>query len=143
MCWDTGMAGLPITDDSLLVRTYFADQAAWQRMLEAALAANEDGFRAYFAVVDDETFEGASWEVLRAAALTAGRHAAVLFVGDEEAMTRSHPVQVVDLSAGARPPFRCVAGQLWSVENNLNLANMDWEDFATAVNGEGVHHGFD
>ncbi len=100
------MAGLPSTDGSLFVRTHFADQAAWQRMLEAALAENEDGFRAYLAVVDDETFERASWEELRAAALRAGRHAAVLFVGDEEAMTGSHPVQVVDLSARASPPFR-------------------------------------
>ncbi len=137
------MAGLPITDDSLLVRTVFADQAAWQRMVEAALADSEDGFRAYLTVVDDDTFEGAPWERLRTAALAARRHAAVLFVGDEEAMTESHPVQVVDLSARARPPFRCVAGELWAVENNLNLANMDWEEFATAVDGEGVHRGFD
>ena len=27
-------------------------------------------------------------------------------------------------------------------ENNLRLANMDWEDFATAVDGNGIHRGF-
>lgn len=27
-------------------------------------------------------------------------------------------------------PFRVVPGVLWSVENNINLANMDWEEFA-------------
>jgi hypothetical protein len=137
------MAGLPITDDSLLVRTHFADQAAWERMVAAALAENQDGFRAYLAVVDDDTFEGASWEHLRAVVMAGGRHASVLFVVDEEALSGSHPVQVVDLSARDRPPFRCVAEQLWSVENNLNLANMDWEEFATAVDGHGVHRGFD
>jgi hypothetical protein len=143
LCWDTGMAALPITDDSLLVRTDFADQAAWQRMLAAALDENEDGFRAYLAVVDDDTLEGASWEELRAAVLTAAQHASVLFVADEEAMKESQPVQVVDLSVRGRPPFRCVADCLWSVENNLNLANMDWEEFATAVDAQGVHRGFD
>jgi hypothetical protein len=137
------MAALPITDDSLLVRTDFADQAAWLRMLAAALAENEDGFGAYVAVVDDDTLEGAPWEQLRAAVLAAGLHASVLFVADAEAMKGSHPVQVVDLSARGRPPFRCVADCLWSVENNLNLANMDWEEFATAVDAQGVHRGFD
>jgi hypothetical protein len=143
LCWDTGMAALPITDDSLLVRTHFGDQAAWQRLQAAALGENEDGFRAYLAVVDDDTLEGASWEQLRAAVLTAAQHASVLFIADEEAMRGSQPLQVVDLSARGRPPFRCVADQLWSVENNLNLANMDWEEFAAAVDGQGVHRGFD
>lgn len=137
------MAGLPITNVSLLVRTNFADQAAWERMLAAALAETEDGFRADLAVVDDDTFEGASWEHLRALALAGGRHASVLFVADEAALSGSQPVQVVDLSTRDRPPFRCLAEQLWSVENNLNLANMDWEEFATAVDGQGVHRGFD
>jgi hypothetical protein len=42
----------------------------------------------------------------------------------------------------AMRPFRCVPSQLWSVENNLNLANVDWHDFASHVDGAGVFQGF-
>lgn len=31
---------------------------------------------------------------------------------------------------------------LWSVENNLNLGNMDWRDFANATDGNGIFRGF-
>jgi hypothetical protein len=32
--------------------------------------------------------------------------------------------------------------QLWSIENNLSGANMDFEDFARAVDNDGVLRGF-
>ncbi|MEO6701722.1 MAG: hypothetical protein ABI140_02000 [Jatrophihabitantaceae bacterium] len=41
-----------------------------------------------------------------------------------------------------RSPFRVTAAELWSVENNLNLANMDWDDFAGAADSDGVFRGF-
>lgn len=39
-------------------------------------------------------------------------------------------------------PFRCIARELWGVDNNLNLANLDWEDFDQATI-DGVFWGFD
>lgn len=46
-------------------------------------------------------------------------------------------VELVDEAAysGAR------AEELWSVENNLSIANMDWDDFVNAAH-EGVFRGF-
>lgn len=136
------MASLPSTDDSLLVRTDYGDQLAWVRTREAALAENEDGFRAYVAVIDEPSLANAGWENLRAAARETGQHATVLFIADQEAMGKEHPIQVVDLSDEKRQPFRCAAAVLWSVDNNLNLANMDWEEFASTVGADGVHRGF-
>ncbi|MFC0498903.1 DUF6924 domain-containing protein [Streptomyces mutabilis] len=37
---------------------------------------------------------------------------------------------------------RVVAAELWSVENNVAGANMDFEEFARAVGDDGVHRGF-
>jgi hypothetical protein len=31
---------------------------------------------------------------------------------------------------------------LWAVDNNLNLANSDWDDFAEAAAEHGVYRGF-
>ncbi len=136
------MHSLPRTGDSLLVRTDFGDGPAWVRTREAALAENEDGFHAYLTVVDEPSFDGAPWQDLYAEARGVGQHAAVLFIADRAAMGEEHPIHVVDLSDEQRPPFRCTAAVLWSVDNNLNLANMDWEEFACAVDDDGIHRGF-
>mgnify|MGYP000132335464 FL=1 len=53
-----------------------------------------------------------------------------------------HPIQVIDLSTESRRPFRCIARELWGVDNNLNIANMDWQEFADKTNRDGVLWGF-
>jgi hypothetical protein len=69
--------------------------------------------------------------------------AAVLFIADSTTLTSpDHPILVVDLMEN-RAPFRCIPGELWSVENNLNIANMDWEEFADAAGEDGVFRGFE
>ena len=136
------MRRLPNSDNSLLVRTDFADHDAWQRTLAAALAENSDGFRAYLQVVDEGAWDCAHWEEVRGAALAAREHAAFLFVVDRLALEVEHPILVLDLSAESRPPFRCLARELWSVDNNLNIANLDWEEFAENTDESGVFRGF-
>ena len=37
---------------------------------------------------------------------------------------------------------RAVMPEMWGIENNLSIANMDFDDFADAVDGNGVHRGF-
>jgi hypothetical protein len=68
----------------------------------------------------------------------------VLFIADRTSLTSpDHPVLVVDLADGSgQRPFRCIAQELWSVDNNLNIANMDWEDFANAADLDGLFRSF-
>jgi hypothetical protein len=111
------------------------------RAWSAAAAENEDGFRAHVEVVDDPAWDGATTDQVRVAALR-GEHAAVLFIVDQPATEGDFPVLVVDLSPRDHYPFRCIARELWGVDNNLNLANMDWEEFAATADSDGVHRGF-
>lgn len=37
---------------------------------------------------------------------------------------------------------RVVAAELWSIENNLVEANMDFEEFVGAIDDDGVFRGF-
>jgi hypothetical protein len=136
------MPSLPASANSLLVRTYFGSLDAWLSAEAAATAENADGFRAYVQVVDDPAWNEAGADQVRAAAL-AGEHASVLFVVDQTASDGEFPILVVDLGPEARAPFRCIARELWSVDNNLTLANMDWEEFARATDVNGIHRGFD
>ena len=71
--------------------------------------------------------------------------ASVLFVADSITLSSAdHPILVVDLlDSCGKSPFRCIPPELWSVDNNLNIANMDWENSASAAGEDGVSRGFD
>ena len=127
---------------TLLVRTDFGDDEAWDRVRdEATREYGPDGFRACV-------------EPVKAAAPVDDSGPSVLFVADRVRFgSGEDPILVVDLDdktlsvaefpeIAGRAPFRCVPSELWGVENNLNISNMDWEDFASAVGGDGVFRGF-
>jgi hypothetical protein len=133
---------LPRTGDSLLVRTAFGNEDAWVDALSTVLTETEDGFRAYVKVVDDIAWDRVGWEQVRQAALAGNEHASVLFIVDSAALVSGYPIQVIDLGNESRRPFRCIARELWGVDNNLNTANMDWEEFAESTDNNGVFRGF-
>jgi hypothetical protein len=145
---------LPKHDCSLLVRTDFTSDEVWQQVADEATRENEDGFRAYAEPVGDPAFDAASWETVKAAVPVNVHGGAVLFIADSICLSSpDHPILVVDLSDTylsaaefpeivGRTPFRCIPSELWSVDNNLNIANMGWEEFAEAVDEDGVFRGF-
>lgn len=135
------MPTLPPSESSLLVRTDFTDDAAWSALRTAVTTESDDGFLPDLEVVDDRAWDGASVEDVRDAALATGVDSVVLFVADGPALAGELPVLVVDLHEDPPPPFRCVARKLWSVENNLGLANMDWHEFVDASDEDGVYRG--
>jgi hypothetical protein len=137
---------LPASDQSLLVRTDFSDDLAWRRLLDLAAApSQDDGFMANFTSVDDRGFDQSDWQSAKAAVPEDGQ-AAVLFIAD--AVTFASPelpilvVDLLDFEGEHLPPFRCIPAELWAVENNLNIANMDFEEFANAAADDGVFRGF-
>lgn len=130
---------LPRSDDSLLVRTAKGERGRWPELVDVVRSVNEDGFRPYVFEVDERRWWGKSVELLlRAMPPT---EASVLFVVDDHALKDADfAVQVVDL-LGHRDSFRCIARELWSVDNNLNVSNMDWKEFAQAVDEDGIYRG--
>jgi hypothetical protein len=139
------MPTLPRTDSSLLVRTDFASDDAWQHLSDEAQRENEDGFRAYIETVSDPAFDAARWEAIRAAVPVTDNGASVLFIADDVTLgSPEHPILVVSIGGrSGEPPFRTLPSELWAIENNLNIANMDWQEFAGAVDEDGVFRGFD
>jgi hypothetical protein len=136
-----------------LVRTDFSDDAAWTRVVEECLRPSPEGFEARLQPIDDRALDGADWRSLRDAAMHQEDGGSVLFVVDATTLaTADHPVLVVSTSRFYRDdlpevfetmtPYRCIPSQLWAVENNLNLANMDWHDYAGRVDSAGVFRGF-
>jgi hypothetical protein len=134
------MSTIPITDNALIIRTDFSDEAVWESLCAEAREP-EEPFVFNLEFLDDSGHNGATVEQL-IAALPAGYPYSFLMVADTTAMRQpDHPLLVVDLADEPGRTFRCVPSQLAAIENNLSIGNMGFDEFAKAVDEEGVFHG--
>ncbi len=131
---------------SVLVRTWFGDDSAWESLVLEVQTPSDEGFLANVTVVNDPAFEGLSAEALQTRQ-TGG--AIVSFIADEATLVSAErPILAVwvlprrDDDRRDPRPFRVVPAALWSVENNINLGNLDWADFTRSVDGDSVFRGF-
>jgi hypothetical protein len=100
------------------------------------------GFQAYLDFIDDPSYKNFSVEQLLELIPKNSDHA-ILFVVDERALhDPEHPILVIDLVDQPGRFFRVIPAELWSVENNLAIANMDFEEFAENTDADGVLRGF-
>lgn len=134
------MKPLPETGNALVLRTDFASNAAWES-IQKAITASVGDFQAYVDFLSQREYEGATIEQVVAAAQNTNRF--FLFVVDAPALAGpEHLILCIDLADEPGRSFRVVPSEMWSVENNLSLANMDFADFAGAVGEDGVFRGF-
>jgi len=132
---------LPESVDSLVIRTDFSDDAAWQRICRE-VDAGDGEFFAYVAYVNDREYEGIGIEDLTALGRR-GPWRGFLFAVDHETVANpEHPILVVDLVHEPGRSFRAIPHEMPGIENNLSIANMDFVDFAESVDADGVFRGF-
>ena len=130
-----------MTESSPLVRTDFSSDQGWREAVRQATAQTEDGFRAELEPIDHRRFEGQSPEALAANERWKGRGA--LFVVDAHTIEDCEcSILCVDLSGRPIRTFRAIPSALWGVENNLRLANMDFDEFLRAAGEDGIFRGF-
>jgi hypothetical protein len=66
----------------------------------------------------------------------------LLIVDDVTVRELEHPILVVDLWSEPGREFRAVPSAVQWIENNLSIANMDFAEFADAVDKDGIFRGF-
>lgn len=94
------------------------------------------------ALVDDRRYEGLTPDLAFGLIPAEYRHPLLVLADSVAVASTELPLLVVELR-GERPRcVRVVAAELWSIENNLSGANMDFEEFADAVDDDGVFRGF-
>ncbi|WP_380159756.1 DUF6924 domain-containing protein [Kineococcus sp. R86509] len=131
---------LPADRGSLLIRTDFTHQPRWEALLNAVHTPSPDGFVPYLSTVEHQRWAGASVADLAAAAPPY----VLLVLADATTLSSPEmPLLVLEVRDGAVRELRVAPQALASVENNLSIANMDWEDFAGAADPDGVFRGFD
>ncbi len=131
--------------ESLLIRADFTDDAAWRDAAVAAMAPVPQGgdteFSAYLTCIDNPENDGLAVDALLDAIGESLLHYAFLV----DAETVSNPeMPIVAVYTGPDEPersrgrtFRVVPSEMWGVENNLSIANMDFESFADSVDEDG------
>jgi hypothetical protein len=151
-CSDGGggrsMSQLPQAGDleSLVIRTDFTDDARWhdaaQAIARPVTVPGAGTFQAMVKLVDDRRYDRLTIDRLLQLVPT-GSEPFFLFLVDSLTLQHpDHPVLVVDLYHERGRFFRVIPSEMWGVQNNLIIANMDWEDFSEAVDSDGVFRGF-
>ena len=136
------MKKLPTSGNSLLIRTDFSDDAAWVALCEGVQAPSEEGFEARLECISDPAYEGLTIEQLVKLASEDSGHL-FAFLADRTALLGpERAVLVVDLNDEPGRTFRVIPRAMWSVENNLSLSNLDYDDFAGNLDADGIFRGF-
>ena len=135
------MKFIPQTKNALVLRTDFSDAAAWGAICEA-IRAPVGEFRAYVDFISDPEYDGITTEQLLSL-IPHNLHHTFIFVVDRHALSHAdYPILVVDLYTEPGRTFRVIPSEMWGVENNLSIANMDFAEFADNVDQDGVFRGF-
>src|SRR5262245_56257455 len=90
------MTPLPPSDDSLVIRTSFSDDAAWSA-IRSEIAQPVDIFRANVTFIDDRRYDGLTIAKLLELEPDAANRTFVFLVDTETVAHPEHPVLVVDL----------------------------------------------
>jgi uncharacterized protein YbcV (DUF1398 family) len=137
------MKPLPVTENPLVLRTDFSHQSAWERICaDIQKPVGMFRFRANVEFLDDVGYADVNKDQLVALVPKDYNHTFIVVV-DRTAMTHSdHPLLILNLYEGSGNEFRALPSQIQGIENNLSIANMDFEEFAEAVEEDGVFRGF-
>jgi hypothetical protein len=137
------MKHLPQTENPLVLRTDFSNQAAWETIrIAAQKPVGMFGFRANLQFLDEAEYAGLSKDQVLQLIPDDYNHSFIV-IADRIAMRHSeHPVLIVDLFERSGREFRAIPSTVQSIENNLSLANMDFEEFAEAVDDDRIFRGF-
>jgi tetratricopeptide (TPR) repeat protein len=125
------------------VRTDFSNEKRWRALCSAVKKGDNDlGAEASVEFVSDKKYEG--WtpaELLKV--YDDVPNASFLLVIDTKAIqSQGYPILVVDLKEEPGRRFRVSASDLWMVENNLSIGNMDFSEFVDHLDEDGVFRGF-
>ncbi|OZE43163.1 hypothetical protein CH259_00475 [Rhodococcus sp. 05-2254-4] len=137
--------------ESLLIRTDFTDDDSWRNIAVAAMAPVPQGdgteFAAYLTCIDNRDYDGLTVDGLLD--LVGDPPPYYAFLVDAETVTNPE-MPIVAVYTGPDYPerprgktFRVIPTEMCSVENNLSIANMDFESFAdSADDDDGIFRGF-
>jgi len=127
----------------VVIRTNFSDDSKWEEMKKTISSpVPPEGFIAYVNFVDSRELAGKNFNEI-VSMVPSGYDPGYLFIADDEAFEDKNPsILVVEYFDGEVKSLRAEIAQVQSIENNLSISNMDFEEFAEAVSDDGIFRGF-
>lgn len=137
------MKPIPDPEQAPVIRTDFSDQVIWEKVCaEIQKPVGVLQFRAYMEFIDDPQYADLNRDQLLEL-LPPGYNHSFIIVADRMALTHpEHPLLVIDLFDKPRRDFRAIPAKIQGIENNLSIANMDFDEFADAADADGIFRGF-
>jgi len=137
------MKPIPATENALVLRTDFSDQAAWDGICAAIRKpVGIFRFRANVEFLDEPQYENLTKDQLLKLIPPNYNHSFII-VADRTAISQpDHPLLIVDLYERSGNELRSIPSQIQGIENNLSIANMDFDEFADSVDEDGIFRGF-
>lgn len=133
------------TENPAVIRTDFDNQEAWEticRLIRAPVHEGGNVFHAYVDFVEDVQYRDQPVAELLRVLPYDYKHSFLIVVDSESVSRTDFPLLVVDLIKSRGRGFRTVPAMVQSIENNLSIANMGFEEFAEAVDRDRVFRGF-
>lgn len=119
----------------------------------------DEGYRPHVEPLDDRQYDGVTAELLGASFTATEDSFGYVLLADARSMTEARTggevtVDYVDLSVWPDEDdaedggdswlgrsFRCATAEIASIEANLSIANLDFDDFASNLSSDGVYRG--
>lgn len=137
------MNALPSTKDPLVLRTDFSNENEWKTLCEEIVTPNpEYGFIPNVVFASDSSFLNFSEKQFLADSSSKYNHAFIFLVDNMTMSNPEHPELCFGLQHNNGMKFRTIPSEMWAIENNLSISNMDFEDFSQAVEKDGIFRGF-
>ncbi len=139
------MKQLPRTANPAVIRTDYENQTAWLAIcaiLRAPVYLGTYAFYANLDIVEDSDYRDLTDQELVTMGSDEYDHSFFMIV-DKTAITNpDFPILVVDLHEPRGCSFRAIPSAVQGIENNLSVANMGFEEFANAVDADGIFRNF-
>ena len=136
---------LPRTPHPLVIRTNFESRSKWEKVrkiIESPVGGGNVELRAQVDFIDEVRFRDLSVEDLLALVRRSYPHSILMVVDGDSLRDPELAVLVVDVKEQRGRTFRALPGQIQTVENNLSIANVDFEHFVRSADADGVYRGF-
>lgn len=137
------MNEIPQTEHALVLRTDFSDQVTWDKICAAIREpVGKFHFLANVDFLDRERYANITKDQLLELIPKNYNQSFIILVDKLAISNPEHPLLIIDLYERSGREFRAIPSQIQGIENNLSIANMDFEEFADAVDEDGIFRGF-
>jgi hypothetical protein len=128
-------------ENAIVLRTEFSDNQKWDKLCDIIKTPIND-FVAYVDFISEIKYKDLSIKQLLSL-IPEDFDQTFIFIVDKETFSKKEQsILCVDLFDEPGRSFRVIPSEMWSVENNLSLVNMDFEEFYESTDENGIFKGF-